>query len=275
MGCANPAPHQLGFLAAADPAPAIRTRCGAELPERGAAPAPAPNRVPAVSLAKRGASRFVRVQGEPVHAGGDGGGGACQVRRDQARPAERCPKALGTQIKASEVQYHHEVTNQFLWSQFERLRARHGVIVSFPRPAQRVGRSQPRAEAEGRCPGKKRRFQSLRPERSREPDSPRQLSRPFRPQRVVIPPPRASAFGLSPGLHSPDPLGRTEPNASRAELPESWCGYSVTSPKSQRLVSRHGGRALLPPSVSEDSGAMSSVGRAQATWAYTPAFRSG
>jgi hypothetical protein len=32
--------------------------------------------------------------------------------------AERCPKALGTLIKASEVLYHHEVTNQFLWSQF-------------------------------------------------------------------------------------------------------------------------------------------------------------
>ncbi|MFL6260823.1 MAG: hypothetical protein ACJ76Y_14020 [Thermoanaerobaculia bacterium] len=31
--------------------------------------------------------------------------------------AERCPKALGTLIKASEVQFHHEVTNQFLWSQ--------------------------------------------------------------------------------------------------------------------------------------------------------------
>jgi len=32
--------------------------------------------------------------------------------------AERCPKALGTHIKASEVQFHHEVTNQFLWSLF-------------------------------------------------------------------------------------------------------------------------------------------------------------
>ena len=36
--------------------------------------------------------------------------------------AERCPKALGTLIstliKASEVQFHHEVTNQLLWSQF-------------------------------------------------------------------------------------------------------------------------------------------------------------
>lgn len=32
--------------------------------------------------------------------------------------AERCPKALGTLIKASEVQFHHEVTNQYLWGKF-------------------------------------------------------------------------------------------------------------------------------------------------------------
>jgi glutamine synthetase len=32
--------------------------------------------------------------------------------------ADRCPKALGSQIKASEVQFHHEVTNQYLWSRF-------------------------------------------------------------------------------------------------------------------------------------------------------------
>ena len=32
--------------------------------------------------------------------------------------ADRCPKALGSKIKASEVQFHHEVTNQYLWSQF-------------------------------------------------------------------------------------------------------------------------------------------------------------
>lgn len=32
--------------------------------------------------------------------------------------AERCPKALGARIKRAEVQFHHEVTNQFLWSQF-------------------------------------------------------------------------------------------------------------------------------------------------------------
>jgi len=32
--------------------------------------------------------------------------------------ADRCPKALGSTIKTSEVQFHHEVTNQFLWNQF-------------------------------------------------------------------------------------------------------------------------------------------------------------
>jgi len=32
--------------------------------------------------------------------------------------AERCPKALGTLVKASEVQFHHEVTNQYLWNHF-------------------------------------------------------------------------------------------------------------------------------------------------------------
>jgi len=32
--------------------------------------------------------------------------------------AERCPAALGTQIKVSEIQFHHEVTNQYLWGLF-------------------------------------------------------------------------------------------------------------------------------------------------------------
>ena len=32
--------------------------------------------------------------------------------------ADRCPRDLGTQVKTSEVQFHHEVTNQYLWSQF-------------------------------------------------------------------------------------------------------------------------------------------------------------
>ena len=32
--------------------------------------------------------------------------------------AERCPKALGTLVKVEEIQFHHEVTNQFLWNKF-------------------------------------------------------------------------------------------------------------------------------------------------------------
>jgi glutamine synthetase len=32
--------------------------------------------------------------------------------------ADRCPRLLGTQVKASEVQFHHAVYNQFLWNQF-------------------------------------------------------------------------------------------------------------------------------------------------------------
>jgi glutamine synthetase len=32
--------------------------------------------------------------------------------------AERCAKALGTRVKRGEIQFHHEVTNQFLWSRF-------------------------------------------------------------------------------------------------------------------------------------------------------------
>jgi len=32
--------------------------------------------------------------------------------------ADRCPRLLGTIVKAPEVQYHHEVYNQYLWNQF-------------------------------------------------------------------------------------------------------------------------------------------------------------
>src|SRR5580658_6276920 len=32
--------------------------------------------------------------------------------------ADRCPRALGTLVKAPEVQFHHEVYNQFLWNLF-------------------------------------------------------------------------------------------------------------------------------------------------------------
>jgi glutamine synthetase len=32
--------------------------------------------------------------------------------------ADRCAKALGSRVKTAEIQFHHEVTNQYLWSQF-------------------------------------------------------------------------------------------------------------------------------------------------------------
>jgi glutamine synthetase len=32
--------------------------------------------------------------------------------------ADRCPRLLGTFVKAEEVQYHHEVYNQYLWNRF-------------------------------------------------------------------------------------------------------------------------------------------------------------
>jgi glutamine synthetase len=32
--------------------------------------------------------------------------------------ADRCPRLLGSFVKAPEVQYHHEVYNQYLWNQF-------------------------------------------------------------------------------------------------------------------------------------------------------------
>ena len=32
--------------------------------------------------------------------------------------ADRCPKELGNEVKRGEIMFHHEVTNQYLWSQF-------------------------------------------------------------------------------------------------------------------------------------------------------------
>lgn len=32
--------------------------------------------------------------------------------------ADRNPRALGARVKTSEIQFHHEVTNQYLWNQF-------------------------------------------------------------------------------------------------------------------------------------------------------------
>ena len=32
--------------------------------------------------------------------------------------ADRCPHLLGTIVKPQEVQFHHEVYNQYLWNRF-------------------------------------------------------------------------------------------------------------------------------------------------------------
>ncbi len=56
------------------------------------------------------ASRFaIDTLGEDVHN---------KFAEVKLASAERCPKALGGIIKVAEVQFHHEVTNQFLWNQF-------------------------------------------------------------------------------------------------------------------------------------------------------------
>jgi len=56
------------------------------------------------------ASRFAAdLLGEDVH------GKYAEVKQASA---DRCPKALGSMIKTAEVQFHHEVTNQHLWSKF-------------------------------------------------------------------------------------------------------------------------------------------------------------
>ncbi len=39
------------------------------------------------------------------------------IEKKQAA-ADRCPRSLGTFVKPPEVQYHHEVYNQFLWNMF-------------------------------------------------------------------------------------------------------------------------------------------------------------
>ena len=56
------------------------------------------------------ASRFLADQlGEDIHA---------KFAETKVIQAERCPKALGAVVKTFEIQFHHEVTNQLLWSLF-------------------------------------------------------------------------------------------------------------------------------------------------------------
>jgi glutamine synthetase len=56
------------------------------------------------------ASAFARTLfGETVHA---------KFAELKEASADRCPKALGSTVKTNEIQFHHEVTNQYLWSKF-------------------------------------------------------------------------------------------------------------------------------------------------------------
>ncbi|MEO7793583.1 MAG: glutamine synthetase family protein [Thermoanaerobaculia bacterium] len=57
----------------------------------------------------KGSRWAMELTGEEVHA---------KYADLKLASAERCPKALGTRVKRSEIQFHHEVTNQYLWSQF-------------------------------------------------------------------------------------------------------------------------------------------------------------
>ena len=47
--------------------------------------------------------------GEDVHA---------KYGEVKTAQADRCPRELGNRVKRGEIQFHHEVTNQYLWSRF-------------------------------------------------------------------------------------------------------------------------------------------------------------
>lgn len=56
------------------------------------------------------ASKYMaELLGEEVHG---------KYAEQKMASADRCPKALGSRVKRSEIMFHHEVTNQYLWSQF-------------------------------------------------------------------------------------------------------------------------------------------------------------
>ena len=57
----------------------------------------------------QGSAFLKEMLGEDVH------GKFADLKQAQA---DRCPKALGTMVKTAEIQFHHEVSNQYLWNQF-------------------------------------------------------------------------------------------------------------------------------------------------------------
>ena len=114
------------------------------------------------------------------------------------------------------------------------LRARHRIIVpvliesTSVRPNGSGDLSpglRPKADALGRQGPP-----SLRPEGSREPTRQEGSRGPSGRNGLSSLPPRASAFGLSPGLRSPGPLGRTEPDLlglpCSGELVQLFCDES-------------------------------------------------
>ena len=57
----------------------------------------------------KGSAWMVEMMGESVHK---------RYYELKQASAERCPASLGTLVKVAEIQFHHEVTNQFLWGMF-------------------------------------------------------------------------------------------------------------------------------------------------------------
>lgn len=57
----------------------------------------------------RNSEAMVTLLGEQAHA---------KYAELKTTVANRCPRELGSLIKRAEVQFHHEVTNQYLWSRF-------------------------------------------------------------------------------------------------------------------------------------------------------------
>ena len=57
----------------------------------------------------KGSAFTKKLYGETVHT---------KFAELKTASAERCPKALGSTVKTNEIQFHHEITNQYLWSKF-------------------------------------------------------------------------------------------------------------------------------------------------------------
>jgi glutamine synthetase len=98
----------------ANPYMAIYTllRTGLEGPERThntAAPEFLPDNIYDALARFQASSYAAELLGETVQA---------RYAEAKLASAERCPRRLGTVIKRAEVQFHHEVTNQYLWSLF-------------------------------------------------------------------------------------------------------------------------------------------------------------